>query len=447
MDDTRDEVDEILAGMTGGRTGTAGGVSSPVPPAADWARGLDAASASAARLTMLLSDVYRAHQGKEPSASLAAQIEQTVRNLTGEPPQEPEYGPGLWTAMPQRSWETMGMARPIDWTGAPSRTEIDLMTMHAIRYGEWLCRTFPTWEQTLPACWIEHDDVVAEVFALKCHADLAAASPNGGMYMPALMQDIHQALARVKEYLTAAGTGESSHAHHMDGEQHASRRRAREVEYESWYRRRGGWKTEPAFTGRWRGGEDFVSSTLLAYGTPPSPASHDDPSADVLMATLAGCEERLDGYRRSRDGIRRMPDGPERDRLSRQLAADTGGDLRELSDRWRDWRSMELAARDRLDQAIASIERRLDDRKAPLSHEEAEEARALASRGRALLDEAGDPRWNPDSYRPRDPDEELKLAKRLEGIARERDLDSLEQLDRLTATIRATIGPRGGMRP
>ena len=214
MDDTRDEVGEILAGMTGGRTGTAGGVSSPVPPAADWARGLDAASASAARLTVLLSDVYRAHQGKDPSASLAAQIEQTVRNLTGEPPQEPEYGPGLWTAMPQRSWETMGMARPIDWTGAPSRTEIDLMTMHAIRYGEWLCRTFPTWEQTLPACWIEHDDVVAEVFALKCHADLAAASPNGGMYMPALMQDIHQALARVKEYLTAAGTGESSHAHH-----------------------------------------------------------------------------------------------------------------------------------------------------------------------------------------------------------------------------------------
>ena len=68
-------------------------------------------------------------------------------------------------------------------------------------------------------------------------------------------------------------------------------------------------------------------------------------------------------------------------------------------------------------------------------------------RAQALLDEAGDPRWNPDSYRPRDPDEELKLAKRLEGIARERDLDSLEQLDRLTATIRATIGPRGGMRP
>ena len=73
-------------------------------------------------------------------------------------------------------------------------------------------------------------------------------------------------------------------------------------------------------------------------------------------------------------------------------------------------------------------------------------AASMQARG-ALLDEAGDPRWNPDSYRPRDPDEELKLAKRLEGIARERDLDSLEQLDRLTATIRATIGPRGGMRP
>ena len=34
MDDTRDEVGEILAGMTGGRTGTAGGVSSPVPAGA-----------------------------------------------------------------------------------------------------------------------------------------------------------------------------------------------------------------------------------------------------------------------------------------------------------------------------------------------------------------------------------------------------------------------------
>ena len=42
MDDTRDEVGEILAGMTGGRTGTVRGVPSPLPPAADSARGLDA---------------------------------------------------------------------------------------------------------------------------------------------------------------------------------------------------------------------------------------------------------------------------------------------------------------------------------------------------------------------------------------------------------------------
>lgn len=119
MDGTRDEVGEILAGMTGGRTGTAGGVSSPVPPAADWPRGLDAASASAARLTMLLSDVYKAHQGKEPSASLAAQIEQTVRNLTGEPPQEPEYGPACGRRCrnaPGRRWawpgRSTGPARP-----------------------------------------------------------------------------------------------------------------------------------------------------------------------------------------------------------------------------------------------------------------------------------------------------------------------------------------------
>ena len=179
MDDTRDEVDEILAGMTGGRTGTAGGVSSPRAAGrglGPWARRRVGVGRAADRAPV---GRVQGASGQDPSASLAAQIEQTVRNLTGEPPQEPEYGPGLWTAMPQRSWETMGMARPIDWTGAPSRTEIDLMTMHAIRYGEWLCRTFPPHgEQTLPACWIEHDDVVAEVFALKCHADLAAASPQ-----------------------------------------------------------------------------------------------------------------------------------------------------------------------------------------------------------------------------------------------------------------------------
>lgn len=115
MDDTRDEVGEILAGMTGGRTGYRRRASHPPcrrPPTGPGDS--TPRRQSAARLTMLLSDVYKAHQGKEPSASLAAQIEQTVRNLTGEPPQEPEYGPGLWTAMPQRSWETMGMARPID---------------------------------------------------------------------------------------------------------------------------------------------------------------------------------------------------------------------------------------------------------------------------------------------------------------------------------------------
>lgn len=31
MDDTRDEVGEILAGMTGGRTGTAGGTGDETP--------------------------------------------------------------------------------------------------------------------------------------------------------------------------------------------------------------------------------------------------------------------------------------------------------------------------------------------------------------------------------------------------------------------------------
>lgn len=158
------------------------------------------------------------------------------------------------------------------------------------------------------------------------------------------------------------------------------------------------------------------------------------------MATLAGCEERLDDYRRSRDGIRRMPDGPERDRLSRQLAADTDGELRELSDRWRDWRSMELAARDRLDQAIASIDAGSMTGRHPCPMRRPRRRAHWRHGDAPCSTRPGTRVGTPTRIRPRDPDEELKLAKRLEDIARERDLDSLEQLDRLTATIRATIG-------
>ncbi|KFI91277.1 hypothetical protein BISA_1877 [Bifidobacterium saguini DSM 23967] len=416
--------------------------SAPVPsPSANWSQGLDAASATAVDLTGLLSAAYRAHHGKDPSASMVKAFDTIVRNVTDEPPREPEYGPGLWSSMPQRSWESMALARPLDWTGAPTRIEIDLMMMHTIRYGEWLCREFPDWEQTLPSCWPEHDAIVQEVFALKCYADVVAGEPTGGLYAPSLMQNIRSSLSRVKEYLGVEHAERMDHAHHMSSSEAAQRRRKREREYVKWFARKDGWHEEPPFTGQFHADHDFVSSTMLAYGVPPRDSAQDDsPVPDRLRAALGESEHALEGYLRRRDEIASMPDGEARESSALSLSNDSADSLGRLSRVWNDYRQAELKARERLERAVAAGDRRLADASRPIADTQADGIRRLREQASQLMRHAGDPNWDGDSYRPAPVERELSMARDLERLSQDDSLDSLERLARLIPEIRGFIG-------
>ena len=145
-------------------------------------------------LDELVNRKYHDLTGEDLPKAMARNLEQLLTLITQAPFHEPERGPGLWAKMPQDTVQEMVEARPVDLTGDPSRTEIDLMMLHTIRMGRFLTTHYPAWAHALPACWIRHDDVVQEVYALKCYMDMVVASPNGGMYAPSLQAAIAGAL-------------------------------------------------------------------------------------------------------------------------------------------------------------------------------------------------------------------------------------------------------------
>ena len=100
-----------------------------------------------------------------------------AREMFDPAPVEPEYGPGRWANMRQTDLKKeMTVARPVDLLGAPPRRDIDLMMLHTVRMGVFLTTHYPSWDQTLPSCWLLHDDIVHEVFSLKCYMDLVGAA-------------------------------------------------------------------------------------------------------------------------------------------------------------------------------------------------------------------------------------------------------------------------------
>ena len=129
-------------------------------------------------LTATVNGKYKELTGKDLPASMARNLDQLLTQITMAPLNEPEHGPGLWAKLPQHSITTMVEARPLDLTGSPTRMDIDLMMLHTIRMGRFLTTHYTDWAQTLPPCWIRHDDVVQEVYALKCYMDLVVASPQ-----------------------------------------------------------------------------------------------------------------------------------------------------------------------------------------------------------------------------------------------------------------------------
>ncbi|TPF92469.1 hypothetical protein BW14_08585 [Bifidobacterium sp. UTBIF-68] len=424
-----DGLDAMLSDVGGSEPAAAPESSSP-PPAA----------LSAGALSGLLDGMYRSrHNGRSPSPALASMIERIVRETAGAPPREPGYGPGLWSDVPCIEADSMASARPLAWTADPSDGLVDLAMLHTIRYGEWLCRVFPDWEETLPSCWIRHDAVVQEVYALKCFADAIACDPSGGMQAPALMQHIRSALDRVRSYLADEHAEQETHGHHMDDPASRRRRDDRFMEYQSWFDRQAGWHGMDPVPGSWGAGPDFVAGVLLAYGAPPQPAAYEAPSPLGLRSGLEESQEALDGYRRRHDEISRLPAGDDRRSQEARLANDSSTSLAKLSRLWDDYRQAELQARDRLERAVAEGDRRLADRNRPVSPDTAERIRGLQRQADMLMADAGDPRLDRDSYRPADLAKETRMADSLEHLTHDEALDALERLSRLIPEIRDTI--------
>ena len=138
------------------------------------------------QLTAAVNGKYKELTGKDLPSSMARNLDQLLTQITMAPLNEPEHGPGLWAKLPQNSLATMVEARPLDLTGSPTRMDIDLMMLHTIRMGRFLTTHYTDWARTLPSCWIRHDDVVQEVYSLKCYMDMIVASPNGGLYAPTI---------------------------------------------------------------------------------------------------------------------------------------------------------------------------------------------------------------------------------------------------------------------
>lgn len=412
---------------------------------ADWARGLDASSADAAQISSWLEQVYRAHyDGDEMPAAMQRLVAHVAGELTGSKPVEPAYGPGLWAKMPQRGIDGMVEARPVDLLGDPDRDEIDLMMLHTIRMGRWLTTHYVLWAQTLTPCWILHDDVVQEVFALKCYADLIAADPNGGLYAPTLQSLIHQARERAAEYLAASDASKQDHAHHLADPEHRRKETDREAAYADWLRRRGEWDTEPRFTSRWRYRDAATAlDGLLSLGTPPEAHTPAEPTDENLRAGLDEWTRRAAALRQSLSELDGMRPGSDE---WQDLRADLAGEAAELEHeagrRWRDWREEEARTRDRLDRTVADARRRLASHDAGLDQAARESMSRLADQGGHMLDEDGH-RGGVEGYRARPIASQADLIGRIGRLTDGDPVVRLDGLDTLMGDIRRTLDPAG----
>ncbi len=312
-------------------------------------------------LDELVNRKYHDLTGEDLPKAMARNLEQLLTLITQAPFHEPERGPGLWAKMPQDTIQEMVEARPVDLTGDPSRTEIDLMMLHTIRMGRFLTTHYPAWARTLPACWIRHDDVVQEVYALKCYMDMVVASPNGGMYAPSLQAAIAGALERVKADLTAGDANAQGHAHHLSATEDVQREDARMAEYRSWHERSGGWQAEPPFEPGWRymsADQAVTEATDLATPT-RTDAAQDDAGRDD------GLRGRIDGWRAEARNLRsryEQADGP----AEREQAAAGARHVEENVRRaWLEYTAREALSRDRLDRMSTAAARMLHDGAAP----------------------------------------------------------------------------------
>lgn len=372
-------------------------------------------------LSTKINDTFKELSGRDLPATVAANVDQMLMQITMAPPREPEHGPGLWAKMPQNGINSMVEARPVDLTGSPDRARIDLMMLHTIRMGRFLTTHYVEWAQTLPACWIRHDDVVQEVFALKCYMDMIVASPNGGLYAPTLQSYIQSALGRVKEYLNAASAQSNGHGHHLSSQSEREQERLRREEYNHWFERGEGWADEPGFGPEW--GFDDTEDGLRTACDLMTPTRADDTEED-LAGRIGHWRNQLRGFKEDYD-------------THRTASAVTGAERIEQKIRkeWTIYEARDREARDRLDKARAAAEKRLrvDPSSAP------DGLRELADQARAFLAAHGS-KPKDEGYEPCSIELQDDLTKRLNTLMNGDSSKVFDRCDMLLDRLAATGG-------
>lgn len=209
-----------------------------------------------------------------------------------------------------------GAATPLTLTGRHADGDVEVMTAHAIRYGEFLARAYAAWDQALPACWVMHDDVVMEVFALACYHDATMSCDSPGLYLPQLMASTMAALDRVRSHLAAAGGADPRHPHRMAGAASRRRRAARMDAYRLWA------ETDGSVPPGWDGGPG-LADRLTSFDWPTTPERGAQTSG-ILRGALGGWRDAVGlprpSARRGRRGA-----GPRDGRVPARARGGPGG--------------------------------------------------------------------------------------------------------------------------
>lgn len=374
------------------------------------------------QLTAAVNGKYKELTGKDLPSSMARNLDQLLTQITMAPLNEPEHGPGLWAKLPQNSLATMVEARPLDLTGSPTRMDIDLMMLHTIRMGRFLTTHYTDWARTLPSCWIRHDDVVQEVYSLKCYMDMIVASPNGGLYAPTLQSLIHSSLERVKGYLSSADTSSADHKHHLSTADDRKREQARCDEYRHWFERDGGWAGEPGFGPSWRFTNASEGLDAVCDLMTPTRVDDEDNRDDKALS------DQVDKWRAGLEGLRgnyAMDHKPE------HLAA-ARNDEERIRRALLDYTTRERSSRDRLDRAVTAAVRltRDQERSMPMTDEDRRALADLIDQGRSILREYGSSQFD-DAYQPCSIDMQDDLTERLNRLVDGDPANVFDHCDRM----------------
>ena len=297
-------------------------------------------------------------------------------------------------------------------------------------HGRFLTTHYTDWAQTLPPCWIRHDDVVQEVYALKCYMDLVVASPNGGLYAPTLQSLIHSTLERVKAYLASSEASNSDHRHHLSGPEERQREQARKDEYKHWFNRDGGWSEEPGFDQAWRFSTPSEGLDMVCDLMTPTRVDDVDTADDATLRNQATqWRSEIDSLRGSYDT----------DHATEHLAQ-AAQDEETIRRVWLSYTGRERESRDRLDRAAtsAAMLMRDTDRSKLLSDKDRRNLNDLIGRARMILHAYGKTHLD-ENYKPCSIGLQDDLTARLERIVQGDPAGVFDRCERMIDQMDATF--------